>query len=556
MQTILRINHSPTSNILLSALLCVFISSSGWAGAISTGTGEDKVKGSTLFETGKKVLECRNLPDFKGTSVDQNECQTAVQHINNDIGLFCRINRIHKANDELYGPESYYQNNPEQYEKIRDLVRQGRYQDAENTLGNSVQKFGDPWIPSLMGVPAVKISGIKDSYLRMLWRLESFGETIDYLSGKSKKNIPEAKPGVLTKSNPFALPDWLIANLSQMATIPICSNLENAVTSLKCSQQFAHMKANYLETFLGSIDHVHLDKSNHEIFENTKFKVGKNSSHTGHIPMVTAYKKVLEDGKCQKGIMGSAIHIARRLQLEYLSQDHNLFDDLSFGFKELKIEESDKKDCVWASIAVLASAGPALGENLWAMPSNPINNEVRVALTAIAEAIPLLDTMQMRSNKKIYSLPAHFHSSCDFGKTYHFWMPAYLARELAKLNGTTGAAAAGYIAELGYQATSETDGRSPEKIFTVPNCSSTVMEMKMDLSLAAAGAHFGISPDKYKANIDEIFKKTSLVLTPYRELTKDENAKVLYCPFTTRELWEKKFRPYDIFKQAKKLGTP
>ena len=80
-------------------------------------------------------------------------------------------------------------------------------------------------------------------------------------------------------------------------------------------------------------------------------------------------------------------------------------------------------------------------------PSDPESTESRIALSAIAEFIPLMDPMMSEHAGSLYSLPPSVKSDCDIGKNYHFWMTAYFARKNA-VEGMDPKSAAAYGANL------------------------------------------------------------------------------------------------------------
>lgn len=111
-----------------------------------------------------------------------------------------------------------------------------------------------------------------------------------------------------------------------------------------------------------------------------------------------------------------------------------------------------------------------------------------MALGFIAELIPKLDTMKMESKRpSLYSMPSETQFYCDRGKTYHFWLTAYLTRKL-RMEGFSAEAsgAAAFITEMGYQATRGSAFTIGGKPFDYNDNSS-----RMDMTLASAGVKYG-----------------------------------------------------------------
>jgi hypothetical protein len=173
---------------------------------------------------------------------------------------------------------------------------------------------------------------------------------------------------------------------------------------------------------------------------------------------------------------------------------NRLFDDLIEAFNS---EIHDKKKATDYTFRLLG-----------ALSSNGNNSDSILPCTVpkgFRDAIRMLNlgsvALDRRSAQKgfLYTYPQQVDSLCDYGKNYHFWMSAFLAREAAKESGDiSGAAAAVFSLDKGYQFIKSGGGREPSRPFKEGTFSDYNNNIRLDLTQAAAGAWFGarsIQPD-------------------------------------------------------------
>ena len=148
------------------------------------------------------------------------------------------------------------------------------------------------------------------------------------------------------------------------------------------------------------------------------------------------------------------------------------------------------KEATWKSMAFFATAGANLAnyieyicqDNYWA---------AQRILFVIANGSLILDR-KTSARGFLYSYPREINSLCDYGKNYHFWMSAYLAREvMKKTNNVKGSAAAAFTADKGYQFFKVGNGRDRNKVFRQNLFANYSNNIRLDLVQAAAGAWFG-----------------------------------------------------------------
>lgn len=226
--------------------------------------------------------------------------------------------------------------------------------------------------------------------------------------------------------------------------------------------------------------------------------------------MVTAapvIKKILTDSKATEGLRKAAIKMLAQ-QKNKISSASNLLDDLKNSFIEAGLSKTEADTRTWDTLGALAATGPNFAKR-WSRHSSPFmgqkmnlknidDNPNAFLLQIIAEAIPTLDSKKAAEHQgQPYSLPSGVSFECDIGKTYHFWMTAYLSRQLASEGSSSEAAASSaYIANLGYQLSREAYAGKELKVKDMERFGATENGIRMDLVLAASGAKFGAASTK------------------------------------------------------------
>ncbi len=151
---------------------------------------------------------------------------------------------------------------------------------------------------------------------------------------------------------------------------------------------------------------------------------------------------------------------------------------------------------MWDLIATWATRGPNISVFLdLASIEKSFNpySETLLALDLISSAAPYLDQLRIDAGKSPYSYPPGTTTTCSYGKSYHFWMTAFLSREFGIENKSPGGAMyAAYISELGYQMRSNTTGRDETRAFTVDAFDPANNKLRIDIAFASAGAVYGM----------------------------------------------------------------
>jgi hypothetical protein len=218
-------------------------------------------------------------------------------------------------------------------------------------------------------------------------------------------------------------------------------------------------------------------------------KISTLMSPRSNIMIVPIMDKVLSDSSYQAGSAKAALKIMDRVKNGNING--NLFDDIKSSFKEVGLKDLDAEDHAWNLIAVWAARGPNTD---FLMPySNHNNYHTILSLDVISSAIPYLDSLAIENGLSAYSYPPTVKTKCSYGKSYHFWMSAFLTREISKQTGDpVGAMYAAYLAEIGYQMKSKTNGRDPARVFMVDAHDVANNKLRIDVAFGSAGAVYGM----------------------------------------------------------------
>lgn len=228
------------------------------------------------------------------------------------------------------------------------------------------------------------------------------------------------------------------------------------------------------------------------------------------VSMPGVYKEVLSNKKYEKGLRLAAQLIMKKVGHKGINPGH-LFDDIKSSFIKSGLTSKEADEYTWNTIGVISTAGPNLVERVSRFNGEKYSDISKVAISAIANAMPVLDRRTYLSGHP-YSLPQEITTTCDSGKPYHFWMTAYFSRQLVgEGHSPEAAAAAAYIAAKGYQMKAEHESRNPSEVFEKNALSDTATGIRVDLSYNGGGAWFGA---KYKdsgptrTNLDGAIKKS------------------------------------------------
>lgn len=190
-----------------------------------------------------------------------------------------------------------------------------------------------------------------------------------------------------------------------------------------------------------------------------------------------------------------------------IAPSSRLMDDLKLEFFTATGDKAKSDNYAWKTMAILAGGGGNANKRPTLLIGTEVKNELSDLLWVLSNGSMALDRLSAEKGF-LYTFPKEVNNLCDYGKNYHFWMTAYLARELGKIdNNKAGAAAAAYTIQKGYQFAKVGNGRDPTKPFNQPLYSNYNNNIRLDLSLAAAGAWYGVT---YEKNKNQLFSQTDI----------------------------------------------
>ncbi|HEY8271444.1 MAG TPA: hypothetical protein VIG33_11195, partial [Pseudobdellovibrionaceae bacterium] len=446
-----------------------------------------------------------------------------IDEATKNLPQFCQWNRL----DRLI--RSF----PTEVQKeYHELKQQNNLQGAGDLLSEKAKgMYFDPWILSMAGHPKVKSLAGQFSYI------VSCPEKIGVVCPPANNEDLN-----LAIRQPFKNPNLQIPKYTKEQSTNSSTLQRAAACTLFSKSSMSECDKNLLkiESFM-AIESFQQDQvmiAPYGAGEQSIFsKPGLGFAMGAPMPssMVTAapvIKRILTDSKATEGLRKTAIKMIEQQKMK-INGKSNLFDDLQNSFVEAGLSKTEAETKTWDTLGALAATGPNFAKR-WSRHSSPYmgqkmnlknidDNPNAFLLQIIAEAIPALDSKKAAEHQgQPYSLPSGVSFGCDIGKTYHFWMTAYLSRQLTSQGSSPeSAASAAYIANLGYQLRREAFAGKELNVKDMEKFGATENGIRMDLVLAASGAKFGAaSANSQVYSIDlsqklrESMKATPIDATP------------------------------------------
>lgn len=432
-----------------------------------------------------------------------------------DFPNFCKWNRMDRFSKQF---TSDIQKNYQQLKNKNNIDGA-----AQLLASHTSEEQGDIWSLSMAGHPIIKNLANDKSFLvncvSQGFPKCSPATNSDLMSAMSKPfqnnslQIPEYKP-IKDQKTSSAIMRVGACSLFSDSSISECSKNLSQIENLMVKQDFV-ADQNAPRPF------AYKEPPPMMSFGLGSSEMPFTSSMVTAAPIV---KKILTDAAATEGLRRAALKMLE-MEKKGVPSGSNAFDDIKKSFEEAGLTSKEANDKAWDTMAALASAGPNFAKR-WSRESlghrmdikNINDNPNAFALQVIAEAMPKLDTTKSsHQNGALYSLPNGINFPCDIGKSYHFWMTAYLARNLTQSGSDPkSASSSAYIADLGYQMNRESFAGSSLNMNSVERFGSTENGLRMDLVLAAGGAKFGVADaqnKKYSADLTSNYK-TALKQSP------------------------------------------
>lgn len=280
-----------------------------------------------------------------------------------------------------------------------------------------------------------------------------------------------------------------------------------------------------------------------------KIKEMMNVKYSHALPQL--YEEILTNNDYQKGLKYFAKQLAHKIKNK--NYKGNLFKDMQNAFLHEGFSQDKAYEYTWNTIGLLSTAGPNIVTRLSSL-LNTYYTDTADSLALIALALPVMDANSLQEHNQIYSYPPNIKSQCNQGKPYHFWMSAYLARELRKSGiSEASAAAAVFIIQKAYQMLSNTQGRDSAAAFMDGSLSPSSIVKRIDMNYSAAASKFGsesvdsLSSESF--DVDAGIKSSIQSAEKTESMSRIEAEDMLANDLgTTYIKWSEIFQPNDIFK--------
>jgi hypothetical protein len=165
----------------------------------------------------------------------------------------------------------------------------------------------------------------------------------------------------------------------------------------------------------------------------------------------------------------------------------------------------------------------------------PFNRWTLASALVISSGAVLLDSLKQSAGLPLYSFPKEVKTSCDNGKNYHFWVPAYMTRDahIKAHMSKDSSQWSSFIPEVGYQMLSRSQGRDPVGNISSAFNSLSNQKNRLDLAFAAMGTEFARGSKK-EVNVDQSFDQMYNRSKKYRPVDRKVAEKLKLSTFALR----------------------
>lgn len=275
------------------------------------------------------------------------------------------------------------------------------------------------------------------------------------------------------------------------------------------------------------------------------FKPYKNAFMATQFNAIPFLKKFLANPIHDKVMRNLAELMVKRIQEARsgsITSRRDLFSDLYQGYFDETQNSAQAEDLTWEALIVYASRGP----NFETLVVDPTYLPPLLAATIFFTGATELDIYYRHQFNEMYSFPKEVHSTCDTGKSYHFWMPAAISRIVFERTKKSAVArAVAHIVSVGYQMRANVKDRNSYRAFTVKSDETGNQKIRMDLAYGAVGSMFGSKfTGKAGLDIDQSLKNILEQSQPMKPVT-EEKAKKLWSGTGLEGFlrWESLFAP-------------
>lgn len=280
------------------------------------------------------------------------------------------------------------------------------------------------------------------------------------------------------------------------------------------------------------------------------------TSMSSVLSMLDLWEKMMLDPEYVPGLAKATTLMNQRLRI--LRQTKNqravisdVLSDLIAGYRAVGKSNEEAIARAYDVMGLYGTRGASLAYILPDLTTKE-NLGFSAAFAYFSAVISYLDTLQPEG--RYYSVPPSIIGTCPYGKPYHFWLSAYLTKELQRNKHTKrGSEVAPHIVSELYEFNSITRGRNPTAAFTEPLLSLYNNGVRINLTFNDAGVLYQTLGPGKKINLNnaiESFKKHAEALPP---MTRTELQALLKDPVKKYQAQRKLFAPDTLIREIDHL---
>lgn len=253
---------------------------------------------------------------------------------------------------------------------------------------------------------------------------------------------------------------------------------------------------------------------------------------------VDLWRRVVASDNYDKGLLKTLESFQNR---EEFTGQENIFSDLKKSFIQTGMTDNKAENAAWDILGFISNQGSSISAHMSMVDNADENKNIFGGINLspkakligqIAAAMVYQDYLNNQKGLPLYSYPANIKTACDSYKPYHFWMSAFIAREIVRNFKVSprSAAAAAFMTEKGYQINRDIagDGGKQNKVTSVFGYGAfdpVHQVIRIDLAYAAVGAQFGAESLLRKNKIYDFQKSMDALLRGSGEMMLEEDVK-------------------------------
>ncbi|MBL7544183.1 MAG: hypothetical protein JNL11_10215 [Bdellovibrionaceae bacterium] len=240
-----------------------------------------------------------------------------------------------------------------------------------------------------------------------------------------------------------------------------------------------------------------------------------------------------------------------------ISTSSNLYADTFASFKKVGLSNQEAEDFSWKTLALYGNGGPNTGMRLISYSLAPLEQQSLVSLSIIGTEISLIDYKNKLKGNHHYAFPPEISGSCLSPKPYHFWLNAFIARDLVQKGFSPDvASSASFIVAKLYQLNRQLNNtaKNVETILNKGPEHPTIKVIRMDLTLNSGGAIFGSSHGTTKMNLEDGYSYFYEKTKNYIPLSNEQVLSISNDKLSIAKKWDEFLQPNLILNFFKKIN--